>query len=490
MSSFGRFQYLADVPSAVTATDEDDRPMHLLLLADDRHPANVVIDHINEIVALSKSVITLINPRRISDPEWLAPFPFDVILVHYSIFILSETYLSGLWKDYITSFPGVRAIIHEDEYQQIDKFRKTIAELGMDAVFSCLDTPETMAKVYDVEALSNVSFYSCLPGYIARNFAQFQASPIAERPLDIIYRGRVLPAQLGRLGQEKRTIGDQVEALASPLGLKTDISSGEADRIYGEAWPAFLTSGRAMLGVEGGASIFDFDGSLAAAVADYQAAHPAAGFDEIWQALLKDHEGNVDFRTITPKFFEAIAAKTALILYPGAYNGILRADDHFIPLNRDGSNFADVAGKLADTDALQAMVDRTFDEIMGREDLMTSFYTMKLDAVLRRLWQRQQEHSKVPLVRTIRQQNAAAIQLMADLANHQQQAHLRLQEIEHKVSHCEQLLDQRMNDLGHINQRIDDLHEHLRRRAIRARLRRYTTEMPLHLRRLLHRAKA
>ncbi|MGI9435514.1 MAG: SGNH/GDSL hydrolase family protein [Geminicoccaceae bacterium] len=488
--SSDRFQFLADVPSPAATARDGDHAMHVLFLADDNHPANVVMDHINEIAALSDSVITLINPRRIGDPEWLSTFSFDAVLIHYSIFILSEVYLPPAWKAYIKGFSGVRAIIHEDEYQQINHFRTVVAELGICAVFSCLDSPETMAKVYDIEALSAVNFYSCLPGYIARNFAGFDSPPIAERPLDIVYRGRNLPAQLGRLAQEKRTIGEQVEALAHSFGLKTDIASSEADRIFGEAWPAFLMSGRAMLGVEGGASMFDFDGALASAVAAYQTSRPDADFEEVWQACLKDHEGNVDFRTITPKFFEAIATRTALILYPGAYNGILRAHEHYIPLDRDGSNFPDVAAKLADTKALQAMVDRTYDDIMGRQNLRMGFYVKKLDAVLDALRQKQPQLKEMPLIKTMRQQNAVTIQLLAELATQQQNDAHKLRTIEDSVSLCKQ-------HLSHINQRLDNLHlqirqqhECLQRRSIRSLLRRYTIGAPESLRRMLQKAKA
>ncbi len=44
--------------------------------------------------------------------------------------------------------------------------------------------------------------------------------------------------------------------------LKLDISAKEDDRIYGNDWHAFLQNSKAVLGTEGGATIFDFDGTL------------------------------------------------------------------------------------------------------------------------------------------------------------------------------------------------------------------------------------
>ena len=379
---FRKFQYLSDVDYLSVGGTEFKPPIHLLLLADDRHPANVVQDHIRSIKGLTRNKITIANPRYLSNPGLLSADCFDAILIHYSIFILADTYLPIVWQSFLINFSGPKVIIREDEYQQVNRFKQKILELGIDVVLSPLDSPKTLECVYGGEPLSKTIFFSCLPGYIAEKYHEFVPPPIAQRPLDIVYRGRSLPEQLGRHAQDKKKIGDQILALAAEYELKVDISSNETDRIYGDAWPRFLMSGRAMLGVEGGASIFDFDGQLANAVKDYKFAHPNADFEEVWSEVLSAHEANVDFRTITPKFFEAIATKTALILYPGKYNGILHPHRHYIPLERDGSNIKEVVAKLRDESYLQELVDRTYEEILFRDDLSTQFYVSRVDLVL------------------------------------------------------------------------------------------------------------
>jgi hypothetical protein len=75
-----------------------------------------------------------------------------------------------------------------------------------------------------------------------------------------------------------------------------------------------LMSWRATLGVEGGATIFDFNDDLDRQIDEYRASHPGAGFEELWQAILAPYEGNVVHATITPKILESIALRTALIL--------------------------------------------------------------------------------------------------------------------------------------------------------------------------------
>lgn len=375
----GHFLRLSDVPALFNISIQ---PLRLLLLADDCHPANVVIEHIQSICELSCHKVTVVNTRNEHSPSILKDQKYDVILIHYSIFLIADTYFSSKWQVYVANSAGVVAVIHEDEYQNINAFKQRFADLGVQAVFSCLDSPATLEKVYGGALLKNTLFFSCLPGYITANLKVRKAPRLAERPFDIVYRGRTLPPELGRLGQDKRIIGEQVLAFSDTYGLKVDISSAEQDRIYGPAWNDFLMSGRAMLGVEGGATIFDFDGSIHTAVETYKGKHPGATFEEIWSAVLAEFEGNIEFRTLTPKFFEAIAAGTVLILYPGEYNGILIRDRHYIPLERDGSNIADVIAKLRDHHYLQEMADRTYAEIIGRFDLSSQFYVQQIDRVL------------------------------------------------------------------------------------------------------------
>ena len=360
-----------------------DKALRLLVLADDAHPANVVQDHIRSFSEYSRHRVSVINSRSVKSPDPDATSDFDALLIHYSIFAIAETYLSVAWQEFISIFPGPVAVIHEDEYQKINAFTQKFAELGVQAVFSCLDSTDTLEHVYGKSALpSETLFFSCLPGYIAPHLPGTSPPPIVGRPFDIVYRGRTLRPELGRFAQEKRLIGEQVLAVAPAHGLVCDISSAEEDRIYGSQWPAFLMSGKAMLGVEGGASIFDFDGAISEAVAAYLQAQPCAGFEDIWKEVLAEHEGNIQFRTITPKFFEAIAAKTVLVLYPGKYSDVLIPDRHFIPLARDGSNMPDVVAKLKDHNYLQAMADRAYAEVLPRAELGTPFYVNQIDRVL------------------------------------------------------------------------------------------------------------
>ena len=146
-------------------------------------------------------------------------------------------------------------------------------------------------------------------------------------------------------------------------GLRLDISYEEADRIYGTAWLKFLKTCKCTLGVESGASVFDFTGDIQRAVDEYVARRPDAGFEEVQQAILAPHEGLISLNQISPRCFEAAALRTAMILFEGHYSGVLEPWRHYIPLKKDFSNIAEVVAAVRDDALLQVMVDRTYREV-------------------------------------------------------------------------------------------------------------------------------
>ena len=378
----GRARFLSE---AVAEEFPENFALSVLLLADEAHSANAVRHHFGAFTQYSCHSVTVVNPRAITSPAGLVSSLFDVVIVHYSIYVLSEAYLSKAWREYIAQYHGVKIVIHEDEYHNINAFKMAFAALGIDALISCLDSPQTLRKVYGGQALAHVEFYCGLPGYMTDTDQMKPAPPVALRPIDIVYRGRTLPPQLGRFAQEKRQIGEKVGKLAVAYGLCVDIAVDEEARIYGDEWPRFLRSGRAMLGVEGGATIFDFDGSIAERVAALQKQESSSDFESIWHQVLAPYENNIIYKTITPKFFEAIIAKTALVLFPGNYSGILKPGRNYIMLERDMSNFPEVVKRLRDHEALQRMVDTTYQDVVSNSDLHIRNYIRNIDAVISRI---------------------------------------------------------------------------------------------------------
>ena len=121
---------------------------------------------------------------------------------------------------------------------------------------------------------------------------------------------------------------------------------------------------RAVLGTESGANVFDFDGSLSRDITDAMQENPKMTFDEAFDRFLSDREGEVVMNQVSPKIFEAIAMRTALVLFEGEYSGVVEPDKHFIPLKKDYSNVDDVLARLEDFDYLTELTDRAHRDVI------------------------------------------------------------------------------------------------------------------------------
>lgn len=369
------------------ALTDDPNPagprLRVLLLADDCHAANVVRDHIDAFRRHSHHRVAVVNPIQSRRAHSLDFDEFDVLILHYSICILFEYFLPKPVEEKVKRFRGVKIQVIQDEYRWIDAMASKMAELGIAVVLSSLET-HNLRCVYRQPEVAGITFYSTLPGYIPASLTQIQAPPIAKRPFHVVYRGREVPFWLGALSQEKARIATQLRSLADRHGLTIDVASKEGDRIYGRRWNRFLSSGKAVLATEGGASIFDFDGRVEELVTKYLERYPDADFETVAQAVLKPFEGNIVHRTITPRCLEAIAVKSALVMYPGRYRGVLKPWRHYIPLMPDGSNEDEVARLLKDDAYLQALADRCHAEIVERGLYAMRRYVRAVDAAIDR----------------------------------------------------------------------------------------------------------
>ena len=68
-----------------------------------------------------------------------------------------------------------------------------------------------------------------------------------------------------------------------------------------------------------------------------------------------------------------------MVLFEGRYSGILVPDRHFISLKKDFSNFEEVLHKLRDHKFLQAMADRTYEEIALNPKYSYQTFVEKVD---------------------------------------------------------------------------------------------------------------
>jgi hypothetical protein len=336
----------------------------VLLLADDSpsHAPNVLA-HIRALQRLSRHRLDVFNPVRVGRTRLLRLDDYDVVVVHYSITVMDETYLGARFREQLANFTGLKVQFIQDEYRLVDAMTARIRELGIAVVFTSVP-PRSVASVYG-SRLPGVEILPTLTGYVPADLERQPRQPLAGRPLDVVYRGRSVPYWLGRLGQDKVEIGRGFLARAEATELRCDVSWSEADRIYGNDWYRFLSSSRTTLGTESGASIVDFDGSLQKRTDGYLRAHPAATFEEVEREILAPFEGNAVIDAISPRVFEAAALGTAMVNFAGRYSDVMEPGVHYIPLEKDFSNFDEVVALIRDDAELERLASRAHADLVA-----------------------------------------------------------------------------------------------------------------------------
>lgn len=325
--------------------------------------ASTVTDHLDAFSEYSQHNITQLSFIR-DLPSRLDLNRFDAVIVHYTIAVgyLCKHYLSEKTKQRLRDFSGVKIVFIQDEYRSVNAVLKTLQFIKANILFTCVPDSE-ISKVYSDDALPGVLKVNTLTGYVPKELLAVQVPEIADRPIDVGYRTRKPPYWLGELGLEKWQIADKFEAAVADTELRLDISYDESRRIYGDKWMGFVSSCKTMLGVESGASVFDFEGSIQKEVDEYVAQNSDASFEEVQKKFLMPHEGKISLNQISPRCFEAAALKTVMILYEGNYSGILKPWQHYVPLKKDFSNIAEVVEFITDDNNLEALAERTYAEI-------------------------------------------------------------------------------------------------------------------------------
>jgi len=342
--------------------------LSILLLCDDRasHAPNV-LEHIRAFPRYSRHRYDLFDPRGIARSRFLRMDDYDVVVVHYTV----PLYLSEWFREQIAAFDGLKVQFIQDEYRRVDAAAAQMRELGIGLLFSSVPA-DAVPSVYG-ERLPGVDIVPTLTGYVPAGLDGGTRPPLEGRPLDVVYRGRSIQFWLGRLGQDKVRIGRGFLARAASTDLRCDIAWTEADRIYGDEWYRFLGSSRSTLGTESGASIVDFDGKLQERTDAYLAAHPGASFDEVEREILAPFEGNAVIEAISPRVFEAAALGTAMVNFPGRYSDVIEPWVHYVPLEKDFSNFYEVAAAIRDESVLDGLAERAHEDLVasGRYSLQT-----------------------------------------------------------------------------------------------------------------------
>jgi len=359
------------------------RPLNILLICDRPRTgrnANTIIDHIDSFARYSKHRIFTLSHRG-DLPQRLRLGWFDAIVIHYSIYCLGENYLSRRSKEIIRNFPGLKIQFIQDEYRTVNAIIDVMEYLKLDVLFTCIPTDQ-IRKVYDPSRLPNVTMVNTLTGFVPPRDDGIPLLAISERPLHVGYRARKLPYWYGELALEKWRIVDGFAQATGGEGLKCDLSYDESKRLYGKRWVKFLTSCKATLGVESGASVIDFTGDVQRQVERHQKRYPKASFGEVRERFFKDLDGKIRMNQISPRCFEASTLKTAMILFEGGYSDILKPYRHYIPLRKDFRNIRDVVQLLKNDSELQKIADTAYEEIALNPNYSYKSFVLSFDSVI------------------------------------------------------------------------------------------------------------
>jgi glycosyltransferase involved in cell wall biosynthesis len=282
-------------------------------------------------------------------------------------------------------YDGLKVLMKQDEQRHTKKFARYIADKKFDLIVTCVPMTE-LNKAYPSEIVGEVQFLNAFAGYVSPLLRSICGRPYADRPIDIAYRGSLQPLEFGRLGYDKRKIGNDVMGATACRGFRIDISSRSEDRLFGPAWLDFLGRSKAVLGAESGSNLFDFSGEVEAWCRDFERRHGIAFCwhteEQYLQAdaeYLHRFEGNVAYAQVSPRHFEAAATRSLQLLYEGDYSGVLTAHRHFVPLRRDLRNLAEVTAVLADERHAARMTECAYVEVIQNQKYWYEGFVARFD---------------------------------------------------------------------------------------------------------------
>ena len=331
-----------------------------------------IAEHLHAIERYSRRPCLFLNLAVRRPPRWLRRVPVDLVVFHTTY--LAKRGSPTHWPRLVERARPLKDLgaalvaLPQDEYLPPAPLCEFVEEFGIEHVFSVAPESE-WAAIYPTVDRSRTQISRVLTGYLdPETVAAVERRAAAngrERPLDVGYRAKDLPAWLGRHAKLKADVGRAVADAAPAHGLSVDISTRPEDTLIGDDWMRFLLSCRYTIGVEGGASILDHDGSIRRCCEAVLADRPDATFDELERECFPGRDGEFRLFALSPRHLEAVAARTCQVLVEGDYDGVLEAGRHYLPLRRDFSNLDEVLETIRRDDQRERIIDTAYREIVA-----------------------------------------------------------------------------------------------------------------------------
>lgn len=349
--------------------------MARVLVVYHRHPRgqwrSTYQSHLTSFRRFSSHDCFYLNTARTKVPKYLRSLEPDLIIFHYTFLALRlapeefETHARRV--SFLKDLSCPKAIIPHDEQIHAGLLCSLVRDFGVTHIFTPASAA-TSRQIYEGTDLDSITFRTVLTGYVDEEVVSKYAKRAERRhgrPIDVGYRSWSFQPSYGRHGLLKGEVGDAVKERAGTFGLVADISSDYRDAFLGDSWFEFLLRCKYTLGVEGGTSILDHDGTITERSRRYMAEHPDATFEEVEAACFPGVDGHFDYFLLGPRHFEAVITRTCQVLIEGTYGGALQAGRHYISLKRDFSNLDDVLGLMKADELRAQMVDRAYEDVIA-----------------------------------------------------------------------------------------------------------------------------
>jgi hypothetical protein len=355
--------------------------------------SNILIEQFHELIKLSEYRIDYVNlfPGRALDREFCFSH-YDGIVFHTTInniiacFDYRVDSIDIVCKQKISDFKGLKIFFRFDEWLMQYKFVDYLCHMDFDLIVTQCDT-DKIDVFYPPEKLPKLSFIHHLTTYVEEAYLDLPGRFNCNRTIDVGYRGSPYGPKYGRLLYDKGQIGVDFEKFTKDRGLATDISSAWKDRIYGQKWLEFVCNSKSMLGTESGVSIVDIDGTIKKDLDIFLRSNTKASDEDILDHLSK-YEDKLTYKVIAPRHFEAAASLTLQIMYEGDFQGIFRANEHYVVLNRDYSNIDEVIDKIFDEKERGRITGNAFNDIILNEEYSFRKFVDRFDYAITALFTR------------------------------------------------------------------------------------------------------
>lgn len=367
--------------AAETSPDKEisARRLHILVIYSAYTTRSNLLDSLYSFRNYTDHYIYYYNVRFRKIPKLFFSIKFDLVIFH-TLFFSNKfdrvRQVKVFEKVYaLCEAQSKKVVTPQDEFINSDIVCDFINRAGIDAVFTV--QPENVWKDIYGSIDARTKIYSILTGYLdskrIAECAHFLSSE-RHRHITIGYRAIAKPVPWwGRHGYLKECIARVFEQQLLVNNISFDISTEEKDAKAGLSWYSFLGSCKYILGVEGGTSVLDYNGSIKVTTEEYVRIHPHSSFEEIEMACFPNVDGQFEGYAISPRHLEACMTGTCQILTEGFYSGVLLPNVHYIPIAKDFHNISDVLGLVKSDCLRKEIVNNAY-----RDVVLSGKYNMEI----------------------------------------------------------------------------------------------------------------